>query len=261
MDGGHGCSWLVFIWAAPVHLDSLVAVKIVGQMVCGPGEADRYLRDSLDELKRLCDDAVVVTCNATEKEIKLIQRYGFWTYQDNREWGRYQPDIKTELLGRIARLKPDWVLALDADETLPTILPEVLEDIATGRVSTYFYIVNLWNDAKHYSKDLSFWNVRYYKLPGEADRQFLRQPVHCGSAPPVAWKQSAHDSYVPHIVLHTGLMLPSDRAKKAERYHVYDPNAKYKGREYYDALVAGGSGSEYNQSTVINQLIDYCKKL
>ena len=48
-------------------------MKIIGQMVCGPGEADKYLKYSLDTFKRLCDDAFIVTCNAGPKEKKMIK--------------------------------------------------------------------------------------------------------------------------------------------------------------------------------------------
>ena len=34
-------------------------MRIVGQLVCGQGEADRYLEDTLKEFKRLCDDVVI----------------------------------------------------------------------------------------------------------------------------------------------------------------------------------------------------------
>lgn len=230
-------------------------------MVCGPGEADRWLKDSLDEFKRLCDDAVIVTCNATDKEKKLIKSYGYWTYEDNREWGKAQNKIKTELLSKIAVLKPDWILSLDADETLPTITKDNLQSCASGRISTYFYVVNLWNDEAHYSEELSFWNVRYYKLPSEGNRKFQNTPLHCGSAPPVAWRQSPKESYVPHILLHKGLMLPSDRQRKAQRYNVYDPEAKYKGRQYYDSLVAPMPSREYNESEVLTKITKFCHEL
>jgi len=236
-------------------------MKIVGQMVVGAGEADRWLDLSLKEFARLCDDAVIVTCNATDKEKKLIKSYGFWTYEDNREWGRYQPDIKTDLLRKILGLQPRYILVLDGDETVPTLDREILELLATQRTSIYLYVVNLWNDEGHYAKALSFWNVRGYNPNASSDTQFLRKPVHCGNAPPYYYNQSAKESYVPHILLHRGLMLPHDRARKVERYRVYDPHAIHKGKQYYDSLSSLGDGSVYSEEEVQEKLKSEIAKL
>lgn len=236
-------------------------MKIVGQMVCGPGEADRWLEESLDDFKRLCDDAVIVTCNSTDKEKNLIKNYGYWQYEDNREWGKNQHRIKTELLRRISILRPDWILSLDTDETVPTLDRNKLEQLTDNRISTYFYVVNLWNDFNHYSEELSFWNVRFYKLPSAGNMQFQNTPLHCGSAPPIAWRQSPRDSYVPHILLHKGLMLPTDRIRKAQRYDIYDPDAQYKGKLYYDSLRRDGKAGPYDQEQVIKKITSFCQKL
>lgn len=236
-------------------------MKIVGQLVCGPGEAERYLDETLKEFARLSDDVIVAMCNAGPKEKKLIRQYDFRSYEDNREWGKNQPYIKTNLLRRLHLLHPDWILALDADETMPTVDRLALEDISKDRESAYFYIVNLWNDEQHYSRALSFWNVRFYKADPGKGVQFLRKPLHCGNAPPYFYTLPARDSYVPHILLHKGLMLPEDRAGKAARYTRYDPNAEHKGREYYDALTAGGSGTWYNQEEVLTKIQNYYEKL
>lgn len=231
---------------------------IVGQCVVGPGEAERWLDLTLKDFARLCDDAVIVTCNAGEAEKKLIKSYGFWTYEDNREWGRHQPDIKTDLLRRIMGLHPDGVLVLDADETVPTLDKP---HFAGFKTSAYFYVVNLWNDEQHYSRSLSFWNVRFYRPMLSPDTQFLRKPVHCGNAPPFFYNQPAKESYQPHILLHRGLMLPEDRQKKIQRYQAYDPNAVHKGQAYYDALALSGTGTEYNQVAVQQILQEEIGKL
>lgn len=223
-------------------------------MVVGAGEADRWLEDSLKEFKRLVDDAVIVTCNATQKEKDLITSYGYWTYEDNREWGKYQPDIKTDLLRKIIGLRPEAILVLDADETVPTLDRRELESLIKNRQSCYLYVVNLWDDEKHYAEGLSFWNVRLYKTPSLGNIQFLRKPVHCGNAPPYYYAISPRDSYVPHILLHRGLMLPADRQRKVDRYNTYDPYARHKSRIYYDALSSTDSPQPYSQEEVLKKV-------
>lgn len=234
---------------------------IIGQLVCGPGEADRYLSKTLDEFKRLCDYAVVCLCNATEKEKAMVESYGFISYEDNREWGKYQPDIKTKLFESILTYGPDWIVALDADETLPTVDRAGLEKLTEGRVACQFYVVNLWNTEARYRKTLGFWNVRFYKATGEFGTQFLRKPLHCGNAPPYFYNQPARESYVPHILLHRGLMDAEARARKVERYATYDPEAQFKGRMYYDALDDGAEGSEYSQVAVLAKVTELCTQI
>lgn len=229
-------------------------IKIVGQGVCGPNEADKYLEETLKEFKRLCDDVIIVTCNAGPKEKMLIRKYGFRSYEDNREWGKHQPDIKTDLLERIVQLEPDWILPLDMDETMPTVDRSILEELTKGRSSCQFYVTNLWNDEEHYARALCFFNVRFYKHTLGMETQFLRKPVHCGNAPPLFYSYPAKESYVPHLLLHKGLMLKEDRMKKIKRYQEYDPNAVHKGEQYYDALKVEGSGTEYNQEKVIEYI-------
>ena len=232
-------------------------MKIIGQMVCGPGEADRYLKETLDDFARLCDDVVVSLCNATPKEEKLVRSYDFRSYYDNRIWGEKQPYIKTDLLRKIMQLDPDWIIVLDADETLPTIDRRIFEGLTEGRDSMYFYVVNLWNDPGHYAKSTSFWNVRAYRPKATTDHQFLKKALHCGNAPPYFYSLPARKTYVPHIMLHKGLMNKLDRERRVERYNQFDPQAIHKGREYYDMLASAGSGSIYKQDEVLAKLNEF----
>ena len=213
-------------------------MKIVGIGVCGAGEADRYMRKTMEEFKRLCDETIIVTNHATEKEINLIEKYGFTHYADEREWGKEQPNIKTDLLAKAGSLSPDWIVALDMDERFaPEVTREVLETLAsTEEIAWYFLIVNLYNDENHFAHDLGiqrFWNIRFYKYLPHYGLQFQRKALHCGLGPPIAYKFGWH---APYYVLHYGLMKPEDRMKKVERYNKYDPNAKFKGQAYYDDL-------------------------
>lgn len=227
-------------------------------MVCGPGEADRYLKASLDEFKRLCDDAVIVGNNTDPKTEEMIKSYGYWFYRDDREWGRYQPDIKSDLLKKIAKLKPDWILPLDSDEVFaPEFTREEAEKLASKEeIAWYFTIVNLYNDREHFAHDKGiqrFWNIRFFKFLPELCMTFQKKNVHCGLAPPIAYKYGWH---APFYVEHFGLMKAEDRARKAERYRLYDPNAKMKSREYYDDLEREVQSFPFNREKLLKQLAE-----
>lgn len=211
-------------------------MKIVGIQVCGPNE--KYLEKSLNEFKRLCDDVIIATNNADENTIKIIESFGFNHYEDNREWGIYQPDIKTDLLKKAGEFNPDWIIALDADEIFaPEFTREEAEKLASGKeIAYYFLVVNLYNDENHFAHSTGiqrFWNIRFYKYLPEFGLQFLRKSLHCGLGPPFVYKYGWH---APFYLLHYGLMLPEDRQRKQQRYLKYDPNKRFKTGTYYDEL-------------------------
>lgn len=213
-------------------------MKIVGIGVCGAGEADRYMEKTMMEYKRLCDEVIIVTNNVTQKEKDLINIYGFKQYEDNREWGIDQPNIKTDLLKKAGELKPDWIIALDMDEVFaPEFKRKEAEELASGtEVAFYFMVVNLYNDEQHFAHDVGiqrFWNIRFYKYAPQYGLQFLKKSLHCGLGPPFAYKYGWH---APYYLLHYGLMKKEDRDRKVQRYAKYDPKAVHKSRVYYDDL-------------------------
>lgn len=223
-------------------------------MVAGPRE--KYIEKSLKEFKRLCDDAIIATNNADEDTIKLIDSFGFKHYEDNREWGIDQPNIKTDLLTKAGELKPDWIIAIDADEVFaPEFTREEAERLASGdEIGYYFLVINLYNDEKHFAHSAGiqrFWNIRYYKYVPEYGLQFLRKSLHCGLGPPIVYKYGWH---APYYLLHYGLMLPEDRIRKQQRYLRYDPTKKFKAGAYYDELGQELPMREFNPELTLKRL-------
>lgn len=213
-------------------------MKIVGMAVCGQGEADRYLEGTLKELNRLCDQVVVACNNVSQKEIRMIEEYGFDWYDEPREWGKLQSEIKTDLFKRLDAYNPDWVVALDCDEVFDeSFTREEAEKLASkDEISYKFFFVQLWDNENTMMSRLNFWNVRFYKYMPELGTQFLKKNVHCGLAPPVMYHYAWH---APIFVKHYGLMDSGDRERKLERYQQYDPITNSNTgmwREYYDVL-------------------------
>jgi hypothetical protein len=211
-------------------------MRIVGIGVVGPHE--KYLDRTLNEFRRLCDNVLLVTNNADEETISLIDQYGFDHYEDNREWGVHQPDIKTDLLARAGAYNPDWIIALDADEVFAPEFTreEALRLAGLGEIAWYFLVVNLYNDEEHFAHSAGiqrFWNIRFYKYAPEYGLQFLKKNLHCGLGPPIMYKYGWH---APYYLLHYGLMLEEDRLRKQERYRKYDPTKRFKAGVYYDEL-------------------------
>ena len=209
--------------------------NIIGYGVCGPGEASRYMRETLKEFKRLCDHTVIVGNNITADDRMMINEFGFELLEDNRTWGLEQNKIKQDLMYYIARYNPNYCVCLDMDEVFDYRFTkkELVEQLDNFN-SLYFYIINLWD--KGWNRRQSFWNVRAWKWNG--DTKIYNKPLHCGLAPEWCYY---YGGYAPYFVKHYGLMKEEDRQKKIERYQKYDPQAKYKDKSYYDALAGNSS--------------------
>lgn len=230
-------------------------VRIIGMAVVGTNEP--YLKATLDNLKDLCDEVVICFNNATQQDV--VAEYGFHTIEDNREWGKTQWLIKENLLkNHVAKLNPDWVIALDADEVFEKrFTREEAEKLASkGGIGYYFYLANLYGNG--YSKEWSRWNIRMFKFSPEYGLDYQQKPVHCGLAPAVAYH---FGNYAPFLVKHYGLKTKPARDKRIERYKKYDPDAKHLAPSYYAFLASQAKVDKFDEDTlheeIANEVKDY----
>lgn len=209
-------------------------MKVVGYGICGPGEASRYMRETLDEFARLCDD-VFICLNGPEDadlsaEEALIDEYGFRRVRNTAEWGKLQWKIKQEFLDQFVRKianDGDIVIALDMDERFDRHLTR--EWLLSMEFDAYHtFVVDLWNDELHYKPESCFWKVQIFRWNG--DVAFKTKPLHCGLVP--LWAAS-HNRYAPFLQIHKGLMTKESRQRKIERYEKYDPRQQHLGKQYY----------------------------
>lgn len=229
--------------------------KVVGFGVCGPNEP--YLEATLKEFERLCDETIICFCNATSKEKDLVKKYGFHTVEDNREWGKFQWMIKENVLkNHVAKLEPDWVIALDMDEVFESKFNrEELEKLANkGGIGYYFYLANLYGNG--YSKETSRWNIRMFKFSPEYGLEYKQKPVHCGLAPEIAYY---FGNYAPFLVKHYGLKTKAARDKRVERYKKYDPDAKHLSPSYYEFLASQRKPDKFDENALHEELVNEVK--
>lgn len=223
--------------------------NIVGYGVCGANE--KRLTQTLDEFARLCDHVVIVGNNIDGDSKKEILARGFTLWEDNREWGKFQNRIKQDAVIRLSEFSPDWVIALDMDETFDeTLTREELEKLCDrGGYGYFFYIINLYEDG--YSAEWSFWNNRMFRY--DKSLNFSPKPLHCGLAPELHWRYS---NYAPFIVWHYGLKDKEDRDRKVARYAQYDPTAQNMSREYYDFLASKSNVSPLDTEMLRTRIKD-----
>lgn len=218
----------------------------------------------IGEHKRLFDETLCILNNTEPETANLIRKQKFHWYRDNREWGKEQHRIKNDALAYLLKLKPEWIMGLDADEVFGyTLTRKALEDLAQkGERAWYFYFINLWNDQEHYLPELCFWKCIFFKVLNNFPIQVGNQPLHPGLVPEYARQ---YGFYAPYIVKHYGLMKKEDRQKKVERYEKYDPRAIYKSSSYYDSLKSKSPGIPFDESRVIkmveNEVATYKRKI
>ena len=210
-------------------------MKIAAFLVVGAGEADRWLERVLKQLWWV--DTVCVCLNRADEATKeLVEKHAEFIREDDREWGKEQWRIKQDFLNAVIEdAKPDWIWCLDADEIFDPRFDRAMADkmMSGHEVAWYFWCLQLWNDETRVRPDLSFPNIRFFKVVPELGLHFLAQALHCGLAPMYAYKYGSQSSL---WFKHYGLMKREDRQRKIARYDRYDPNAKYKGKSWYDGL-------------------------
>lgn len=226
--------------------------KVIGYGLCGPGEANRYMRETMECFKRLCDEVVILCNNCDQAELNLIDEYGFKRFNDRREWGTHQWRIKQDFIERdIKQIANDGdvLVCLDMDEVLSERCTK--EWLLEAPLDAYHvFIVDLWNDPQHFKPESCFWNVRIWKWNGET--KFKAKPVHCGLAP--EWTYHYH-RHAPFLLLHKGLMDEESRLRKIKRYEKYDPHAEHLDKRYYDML-KDNTARPFDEDAMADQIAD-----
>lgn len=217
-------------------------MRIVAFLIVGPGEADRMLEPVLRQLHWA--DAVCVCLNRPDQKTQeMVYKYADMIVHDDREWGLEQWRIKQDFLSAvIEQQRPDWIWCMDADEIFDARFDRSMaERMASGHdVAWYFWCLQYWNTPERVRMDLSFPNIRFYRVVPELGLHFLAQALHCGLAPKYAYQAGSQSGL---WFGHYGLMTAEDRARKVARYDRYDPGARYKGKAWYDALRNEKAGS------------------
>ena len=226
--------------------------KVIGYGICGPGEASRYMRETMECFKRLCDEVIILCNNCDQAELNLIDEYGFKRVNDRREWGTHQWRIKQDFIERDIKQmanEGDVLVCLDMDEVLSDRCTK--EWLLKAELDAYHvFIVDLWNDPQHFKLESCFWNVRIWKWNGET--KFKAKPVHCGLAP--EWTYHYH-RHAPFLLLHKGLMAEEDRLRKIKRYEKYDPHAEHLDQKYYDMLKSN-TARPFDEEALASQIAE-----
>jgi glycosyltransferase involved in cell wall biosynthesis len=192
-------------------------------------EADRYLTKVLTQLSQLCDSIVVYDDASTDQTSAVCAAFPKVQYfrGDVAWFGRDESQLRHHLWLLATAYRPDWILALDADE----LFEERVYDEWPGLFvqdeyeAVAFRLFDFWKSTTHVRVD-GAWNpwrrfspllVRYRP---ELPDAFLNQPLHCGRFP-VAYQSLI--TFQSHLrVRHYGWADSADHLRKYLFYRERD---------------------------------------
>lgn len=195
-------------------------------------EQGRYLEKVLEQYRKVCRQLIVLDDASTDDTAQICTDYGAEVYKSLTSWwGTDELLLRRFLWGEAqdAAKEDEWILCLDADETLTNIdrLPEAIRQAENiGADGLAFRLYDMW-DAEHYRED-EYWTahnrewvmcVRY-----DPNKRYVwrETPLHCGRFPLNA---ADNPVLVEGIkIQHWGWSREADRIKKYERYMEADPN-------------------------------------
>ena len=219
--------------------------KLVLSMVAR-NEEGRYLTEALRRHREYIDAAVIIDDGSTDATADIIHERleGIPLYYVRNEESRFanEVELRKQQWDATARLRPEWVLNLDADEYFEDrFSAEIASLLANPHAHAYlFRLYDFWND-RQYRED-AYWQAHLTYRP------FLARHV---AGFPYLWQESQQhcgrfprNMFDPAPLLsdlrlkHFGWAREADRRLKAARYAELDPDSRYGWKEQYDSILS-----------------------
>lgn len=218
-------------------------MKITAMMIVR-NEADRYLMQVLDQLSKLVDDIAITDDHSTDNTLLVASRYNKVRTRSHPEQ-RFGEEwkLRTDAWNFAMEGKPDWILAIDADELFEESFDrQALEKLCNdSNVNLWgFHLHDMWSPT-HYRDD-QYWRshhfASYFLIRPDAlvfGASWSEKRHHCGRIPQQANVLVGHDSG--YRIKHMGWARPDDRIAKYHRYKQFDPDGKYGWPEQYESIL------------------------
>lgn len=206
-------------------------------------EADRYLKEILEQWVGVADRIVIVDDCSSDTSPEIARSYGAEVYRTphpmfDKEWM-----LRLYLWRHATRGWPSWIVGLDADELLDpppaTWFRQATEEMR-GVIGMPLY--DLW-DSRHTYRDDDLWTAHRRSwpiaIPYRIEQQYgwPKMDHHVGRWPIGAVDDLPWFHFSNVKILHLGWMRPSDRMKKFLRYQQIDPEAKWGIKEQYLSIL------------------------
>lgn len=208
---------------------------------------ERWLERALASLSELVDGIVILDDGSTDRTPAICRacpKVARYEYQ--REATVDEVRDKNRLLAWTLAFQPDWIIALDGDDSFEDRAKHVIRDeigrIDPGSPEVTSFLINylyFWDREDQYV-DQESWIRRIFTLWGQAPSELRfdyhpdhRAGFHCGSIPVNLRGQTKK---IDVVLKHFGYLHRHDRERKYRFYAAHDRRQAARG--YYDHLLA-----------------------
>lgn len=224
----------------PVVIQSKVTLSM-----CVKNEANRYLREVLEEAKHYIDEAVFIDDASTDDTVTVIKEVlaGIPMCIITNTASKFNNEIslRTQQWNETISTNPEWILILDADEMFEqSMRHEIINLTQQSTIDVWcFRLYDFWN-MTHYRDD-QFWRAHNYYRPFliryKKDFKYIwhETPQHCGRMPKNVG--SLPCGYSAMRLKHYGWAKKEDQIAKYERYMQLDPGGRYGWQAQYDSIL------------------------
>lgn len=203
-------------------------MALIANLVCR-NEADRYLKQVLDDLLLYVDDIVVTDDCSTDNTVEIVKDYTNHVYStDEPLFCVNEGQLRQEAWRNLDNhaVYGDWILCIDADEIVYSTKQPIAELIQTTKYDVLaLEFINMWNPT-HYRVDKAWKPMLCTKLFRYMKNGRIRDRVlACGSEPTYVEKSIQMNRWMKDSGLkiqHLGYMRDEDKKTKYDRYMKID---------------------------------------
>ncbi len=225
-------------------------MKISASMIVR-NEAGRYLPLVLDHLLTFVDEVAVINDASTDRTWGLLRQPGVRVLDVQESlFSEHEGRARDRLLEWTLEGKPDWILAIDADEVisdglrLRELAEAAAELIPTPVAAWHVGLEEAWsldveNDCICIRED-GGWRTHavplFYRAPELAEGQWRFRDLRlaCPREPPAVASLPSGDSGVE--LLHLGWLNESERQGRFDRYMAVD-GGQYHARQHLESIM------------------------
>lgn len=194
-------------------------MKLVAMMLM-QNEANRFLKKVLEEVTSYVDEIIIIDDAFSDDSVKIASSFPniyIWKYLTSKFRDK-QNKLREELLNYTLIRKPDWILALDADEILENKFKKEIRKMMEAPVNWYQFIrCDMWNETHYIAKVRKGIHLRKLIKVSSIinDRNFANMPKHCGSVPGCILSNT--NGIITDLrIKHLGFLRKKDRLKRIE---------------------------------------------
>ncbi|NUU61528.1 glycosyltransferase family 2 protein [Paenibacillus agri] len=208
-------------------------------------EANRFLRQVLEEHRKYIDEAVIIDDGSTDDTadicLEVLAGLPVTLIRNTESRFSNEYELRTQLWQEVIQTEPEWILTLDADEVFENRFAQQVDELLRQTKSDLlcFRLYDFW-DENHYRDD-QYWSSHYSFRPfllrynKDLNYTWKNSPQHCGRLPENVFE-------VPHQlsllrIKHLGWSRLEFRLEKFARYMHLDPEGQYGWKEQYISIL------------------------